>query len=93
MLIHVNNSATDGNGAGEADENGSNPFDQIKQTCQNLFTSFTEKIATGMFIMTFYQSFYYSNTQSLLDFINLQLDAFLCYGYLSLSYVTKNRMF
>lgn len=25
----------------------SNPFDQIRNTCQNLFTTFTEKIATG----------------------------------------------
>lgn len=58
VLIHVNNSATyatDGNGTAgggggannETDENCSNPFDQIKQTCQNLFTSFTEKIASG----------------------------------------------
>lgn len=53
VLIHVNNSSSysssaDGNtGNNETDENCSNPFDQIKQTCQNLFTSFTDKLASG----------------------------------------------
>lgn len=32
----------------DSDENCSNPFDQIKQTCQNLFTSFTDKIASDL---------------------------------------------
>lgn len=38
---------TSGDGGNDSD-NVSNSFDQIKQTCQNLFSSFTEKIA-GIF--------------------------------------------
>lgn len=37
-------SAFSGNDA----ENQSNPFDQLKNTCQNLFTTFTEKIAADL---------------------------------------------
>lgn len=57
LVIHINNAngyaASDAssnihaNGT-DTDENCSNPFDQIKQTCQNLFTSFTDKIASDL---------------------------------------------
>lgn len=55
VLIHVDNaspyspnshhSSAFSNGSGE---NQSNPFDQLKNTCQNLFTTFTEKIAADL---------------------------------------------
>lgn len=55
MLIHVDNASTYSphsnhssafsNGSGETQ---SNPFDQLKNTCQNLFTTFTEKIAADL---------------------------------------------
>lgn len=61
LVIHINNvngyasssdtsssAKTTTNGIHESDENCSNPFDQIKQTCQNLFTSFTDKIASDL---------------------------------------------
>lgn len=52
VLIHVNNNySSDPQSSSrnqyEAADDRSNPFDQIKNTCQNLFTTFTEKIATG----------------------------------------------
>lgn len=50
VLIHAN-SISDSNSNRSSsqfsEDNFSNPFDQIKQTCQNLFTSFTDKIASG----------------------------------------------
>lgn len=60
VLIHVNNSSSYGSSAdgsagnNETDENGTNPFDQIKQTCQNLFTSFTDKLASGECLLDYY---------------------------------------
>lgn len=42
---HSNHSSAFSNGSGE---NQSNPFDQLKNTCQNLFTTFTEKIAADL---------------------------------------------
>lgn len=34
-------------GTDQNDDPRANPFDQIRSTCQNLFTTFTEKIAAG----------------------------------------------
>lgn len=34
-------------GTDRSDDSRSNPFDQIRNTCQNLFTTFTDKIAAG----------------------------------------------
>lgn len=49
VMIHVNNSNSSRNQPDSSfDENITNPFDQIKQTCQNLFTSFSEKIAADL---------------------------------------------
>lgn len=49
VMIHVNNSNSSRNHPDSSfDENITNPFDQIKQTCQNLFTSFSEKIAADL---------------------------------------------
>ncbi|KAJ6644013.1 E3 ubiquitin-protein ligase rififylin [Pseudolycoriella hygida] len=51
VLIHAN-SISDGSSTRSSsqfsDDHFSNPFDQIKQTCQNLFTSFTDKIASDL---------------------------------------------
>lgn len=51
VLIHVNNYSPDSQSSGRnqcgSNDDRSNPFDQIKNTCQNLFSSFTEKIAAG----------------------------------------------
>lgn len=52
VMIHVNNSNSSRNHNQSDDsifdDNITNPFDQIKQTCQNLFTSFSEKIAADL---------------------------------------------
>lgn len=50
VMIHVNNSNSSINQQTNSsfDDNTTNPFDQIKQTCQNLFTSFSEKIAADL---------------------------------------------
>lgn len=62
VLIHVdntNNFSPDSQQSqtsfsmGSADQNDdgrANPFDQIRSTCQNLFSTFTEKIASGWLI-------------------------------------------
>lgn len=60
VLIHVdnaNNFSPDSQssnsytmGTDQNDDSRSNPFDQIRSTCQNLFTTFTEKIAAGNFV-------------------------------------------
>lgn len=57
VLIHVDNSTnfspgsqsptSTSMGTDQNDDGRSNPFDQIRNTCQNLFTTFTEKIAAG----------------------------------------------
>lgn len=50
VLIHANSIADSNSNRSSSqfsEDNFSNPFDQIKQTCQNLFTSFTDKIASG----------------------------------------------
>lgn len=52
VLIHVNNNTIPDSNSNRSssqysEDNFSNPFDQIKQTCQNLFTTFTDKIASG----------------------------------------------
>lgn len=51
VLIHVNNYSPDSQSSArnncDATDDRSNPFDQIKNTCQNLFSTFTEKIAAG----------------------------------------------
>lgn len=52
VMIHVNNLSPDSQSSSRnqyegQDSRNNNPFDQIKNTCQNLFTSFTEKIAAG----------------------------------------------
>ncbi|KAG4071101.1 hypothetical protein HA402_013415 [Bradysia odoriphaga] len=51
VLIHANSIADTSSNRSSSqfgDDNFSNPFDQIKQTCQNLFTSFTDKIASDL---------------------------------------------
>lgn len=55
MLIHVDNASTCSPNSNNSsafspgdNENQSNPFDQLKNTCQNLFTTFTEKIAADL---------------------------------------------
>lgn len=60
VLIHVDNSSNFGSDSQQSptsismgiseqsdDDPRSNPFDQIRNTCQNLFATFTEKIAAG----------------------------------------------
>lgn len=55
MLIHVDNADTHSPNSNHSSafsasdgENQSNPFDQLKNTCQNLFATFTEKIAADL---------------------------------------------
>lgn len=57
MLIHVNNAnvhSPESNASTFSDRDDvsqgsrSNPFDQLKNACQNLFTTFSEKIATDL---------------------------------------------
>lgn len=67
VLIHVDNSTNfspdsqstptsfSNMGTDQSDDARSNPFDHIRNTCQNLFSTFTEKIATGQF--KFFDSF------------------------------------
>lgn len=64
VLIHIDNpnncspeshsSQTFTMGTEHTDDTRSNAFDQIRSTCQNLFTTFTEKISTGIFSVFFY---------------------------------------
>lgn len=51
VLIHANNYSPDSQSSGRnqrgSNDDRSNPFDQLKNTCQNIFSSFTEKLAAG----------------------------------------------
>lgn len=67
VLIHANSIADSNSNRSSSqfsDENFSNPFDQIKQTCQNLFTSFTDKIASGEKNLIFVSFLFVSMTWS-----------------------------
>lgn len=65
VLIHVGNtnnfspdsqqsqtSFSMGSAAAADDDARANPFDQIRSTCQNLFSTFTEKIAAGLILLS-----------------------------------------
>lgn len=69
VLIHAN-SISDSNRSSSqfSEDNFSNPFDQIKQTCQNLFTSFTDKIASGE---TNFANYFFFTMTSNVDFSGL----------------------
>lgn len=48
VLIHVNTQEA-GGGYHSSEETCANPFDQIKQTCQSLFTTISDRIASGKY--------------------------------------------